>query len=100
MWGQHKITSYCICVSCESGKLGERMSLRFPYVTPVVETSKERVAKHQRPRNVDCFLKKAPPQSSNWTLNADPTRGAVNVGCGWNASARNSSPQAGIQGSG
>ena len=76
------------------------MSLRFPCVTPVVETSKERVAKHQQPKHVDCFHKKAPPQTSNRTLNADPTRGAVNVGGGCNASTRNSSPQTGIQGSG
>ena len=42
----------CICVWCESGKLGRRGSSRFPCVIPVVETS-DRVqtlefVKHQR----------------------------------------------------
>ena len=44
--------------------------------------------------------KKALPQTSDWILNADPTRGAVNVGCEVNASAWNSWTQAGVQGSG
>ena len=50
----------------------------------------------QQPKHVDCLCKRAPPHTSNRILNADPTRGAVNVGCGWNVSAWNSWPQAGV----
>ena len=39
-WDRFKITSYCICDWFESGELGGRRSLKFPCVTPVVETSK------------------------------------------------------------
>ena len=46
------------------------------------------------------FAKKAPPQTSDRILNVDPTRGAAKVGCGWNASAWNSWPKAGVEGSG
>ena len=43
-WGQSKILYSCICVWCESGKLGRRRSSRFPCVTVVVETfSSDRV---------------------------------------------------------
>ena len=42
------------------------------------------------PKHVDCFRKKTPPQTSDWILNADPTRGAAKVECGWNVSAWNS----------
>ena len=34
-WGQYKITSYCICVWCESGEIGERRSSRFKTVGAV-----------------------------------------------------------------
>ena len=37
----------------------------------------------QRPKHVDSFGKNVPPQTSDRTLNADPTGGAVNVGCWW-----------------
>ena len=40
-----------------------------------------------QPKHVDCFRKKAPPQTFNWVLNADPTRGAANVRYEWNAKA-------------
>ena len=48
----------------------------------------------------DYFCKRAPPQTSNWILNVDLTRGVVNVGCGWNASAWNLWSQTGVQGNG
>ena len=32
-WGQHKISSYCISVWCESGQLGGRRSSKFPCIT-------------------------------------------------------------------
>ena len=54
----------------------------------------------QQPKHVDCFCKRAPPQTSDQILNADSTRGVVNVGCGWNVSAWNSWLQPGVQGSG
>ena len=41
-------------------------------------------------QNVDCFCKIAPLQTSNGILNADLTRGVVNVGCGVNVFAWNS----------
>ena len=40
-WGQSKISSYCFCVWCESIESGGRGSLRFPYVTLVIETSSD-----------------------------------------------------------
>ena len=43
----------------------------------------------QQPKHVDCFRKRAPPDTSDRILNADPTRGVVNVGCGWDVSAWN-----------
>ena len=49
----------------------------------------------ERPKYIDCFRKKAPPQTSDQILNADLTRAVVNVGCVWD-----SWPQAGVQGSG
>ena len=42
----------------------------------------------QQPKHVDCF-KRAPPDTSGRILNADPTRGVVNVGYGWDVSAWN-----------
>ena len=54
----------------------------------------------QRPKHFNCFHKRAPSQTSDRILNADPTRGVANVGCGWNVSAWNSWLQAGVQGSG
>ena len=44
--------------------------------------------------------RRAPSQAFDRILNADPTRGVVNVGCGWNISAWNSWSQAGVQASG
>ena len=35
--GRSKITSYCICVWCESGEIGGRKSSRFTCVTSVAE---------------------------------------------------------------
>ena len=46
-WGQSKITSYCICVWCESGELKGKRSSGLPCVTTVGKTSYDRVAKHQ-----------------------------------------------------
>ena len=43
--------------------------------------------KTQRPKHVDCFPQKSASQTSDQILNADLTRSASNVGCGWNASA-------------
>ena len=43
-WGQSKISSSCICVWSESWELGYRSSSWFPCVTPVLETSSDRVA--------------------------------------------------------
>ena len=53
-----------------------------------------------QPKHVDCLSKKAPPQTFNWVLNADPTRGAANVRYEWNAKAWNLWLYAGVQGSG
>ena len=96
-WGQSKFTSYYINVWCESEELGGRRSLRFSCVIPVVDTSLDRVAKHQllcinsqQPKQF--FHKKTPPQTSDWISNADPTRGASKVGCGLNANAWNLRP--------
>ena len=36
MWGQPKISSYCLCVWCKSKELGGRGSTRFP--TSIVES--------------------------------------------------------------
>ena len=76
------------------------MRSRFSCVIPVVETSSEGViynsVKRQRwssstktanSQTVDCFRKKAPPQTSDQIPNADLTGSAVNVGSGWAASA-------------
>ena len=46
-WDWFKITSDCICDRWESGELGDRRKSRLPCVTSVVETSCDRVAKHQ-----------------------------------------------------
>ena len=51
----------------------------------------------QQPKHVDCFRKKSPPQTSDWIYNADTTKGATKVGCGWNASAWNLCPWAGVE---
>ena len=42
-WAQYKISCYCFCVWCESRESGGRESSRFPCVTPVMETSSDRV---------------------------------------------------------
>ena len=99
MWDWFKITFYCICDWCESGETRSRRSSRFPCVTAVVENLLRQSCKtsmtellcenSQWPKHVDFFCKRAPPQTSDWILNADPIRGAVNVGCGWNVSAWN-----------
>ena len=47
-WSWSNITSHCICVWCESGELGGRRCSRFPCVTPVVESSSDKVDKHQQ----------------------------------------------------
>ena len=54
----------------------------------------------QQPKYVNCFCKGAPPQAPDRILNADTTRGVINVKYGWNVSAWNLRPQAGVQGSG
>ena len=96
------------CVWCKSRELGDRGSSRFSFVTPVMETfSSDRVV-FRIPSNIsdgallhiDCFRKKAPPQTSDRTPNTDPTGGGVNVGCVWTAGAWNSLSQAGVQESG
>ena len=52
-WGRSKITSYCICIWCESGERGGRRSSRFSCVTPVAEIfSLDRVA-HRIPSNIN-----------------------------------------------
>ena len=38
-WRQYNILFYCFCVWCESRESGGRGSSKFPFVTPVVETS-------------------------------------------------------------
>ena len=43
----------------------------------------------RKQRTVDCFFRKAPPQTPNRIPSADPTRGSVNLGDGWTASAWN-----------
>ena len=42
-WDQYKISSYCSYIWWESRESRGRGSLRFPCVTPVVETSSDRV---------------------------------------------------------
>ena len=45
----------------------------------------DRASLRQQPTvQTQCFRKNAPPQTSNQILYTDPTRGASNVGCGWN----------------
>ena len=51
----------------------------------------------QRPKHAYCFCKRAPPHTSNWVLNLDPTRGVLNVGCGWKLITWNLWPQASVQ---
>ena len=46
--GWSNITFHCICVWCKSGELGGRRCSRFPCVTPVVESSSDKVDKHQQ----------------------------------------------------
>ena len=50
--GQYKISSYCSCVWCESIESRGRGSLRFPCVTPVVETSLHRIT-FRNPSNIN-----------------------------------------------
>ena len=89
-WGQCKFSFYCSCVWCESRKSGGKGSSRFPCVNPMVETSSHRVTFRNPSNIVDCFRRKAPPQTSNRIPNRDPTRRDVNLGYGWTASAWNS----------
>ena len=88
-----KIKSYCIGAWFESGELWGRRSSRFPCVTLrhscQTSTTEFFCQNSQRPKHVDCFRKKPPPQTSDRILYADPTRGVVNVECGWNVSAWN-----------
>ena len=51
--GSVQILSYCICVWCESGELGSRRSLRFLYVTPVVETFSSDSISFRTPSNIN-----------------------------------------------
>ena len=51
--------------------------------------------KQHRLNHLDCFHKKLHHRPRN----TDPTRGVVNVGWGWNASALESCPQTGVKGS-
>ena len=93
-WGQYKISSYCSCVWCESRESEGRGSLRFPCVTPVVETSSHRVTfrnlsninngapLQKQSTGLTCFRRKAPPQTSEWIPNTDPIRGDVILGMG------------------
>ena len=70
--------------------LGTRL-IHEPSKTKLSTSAMELLCENsERSQHVDCFRKKAPPQTSDRILNADPIRGAVNVGCGWNASAWNS----------
>ena len=103
--GQSKISSFYICVWCEAGELGGRRRSRFPCVASEVETfDSDRVA-FRIPSNINDgapqrkqpatltrrpFLQKAPSQTSDWIPNVDLTGSAVNVVCGWTASAWNS----------
>ena len=89
------------CVWCESRELGGRGSSRFSYVTPVVETSWDRVAfripsnisngallrKQQTALTIWLLPQESPTQTSGKTLNTDLTGGLVNVACGWTACA-------------
>ena len=43
----------------------------------------------QRALHIDCFRRKAAPQTYDWIPNVDQTRGDVNLGDGWIASAWN-----------
>ena len=101
-WGQSKVSSCCFFVWSESRELGGRGSSRFPCVIPVVETSSDRVTfrilsnindgapnslRKQPTLTVDCFRKKAPPQTSDQIPNADLARGTVDLACGWTTSA-------------
>ena len=99
-----QILSYCICVWCESGELGGRRSLRFPCVTPVVETfSSDRIS-FRTPSNISntaplrkqlmaltCRMlpQKSPTTDFRPDFKCGSDWGAVNVGCGWTASAWN-----------
>ena len=102
MWDQFKITSYCFCVWCESREIGGRGSSTFPCVTQVLETSTlDRATLRTLPNNnnevplqkqamvLTRWLppQKAPQQTFDQIPNADSTRCAVNVDCGWTASA-------------
>ena len=96
---------FCFCLWCKSGKLGGRMSPRFPCVTPIREsfisnllraiisywteshlesyqtfTMELFCKKNQRPKDVDNFRKKTPSQMLEWIPNAPPI-GKVLVNC-------------------
>ena len=99
-WGQFKFISYCICL------VWIRRTRRQEFKIPLCNSSGGNLLRHscqisttevlcvksQQPKQVDCFRKKTPPQTSDQILNADPTKGSAKVGCGWNASAWNSWP--------
>ena len=47
-----------------------------------ISTTEVLCGNSQQPKQVDCFRKKTPPQTSDQILNADPTKGSAKVGCG------------------
>ena len=76
-WGQSKISSYFICIWCESEELRGRKSSRFPCVTLVVETFSSDWVEFRTPSNINdgAHLRKQPtvltctlfPQKSSTT---------------------------------
>ena len=112
-WDPFKIKSYCIRDWWQlriSIRIRRQMEFKIPLCNPSggnlrwqsCQTSITELLwiNRQQPKHVHYFHKRAPPQTYHQILNVDPTSGAVNVRCGWNASAWNSLPQAVVQGSG
>ena len=111
-WGQSKNSSYCFCVWFESRELGGMGSSRFHFQyqwwKPPQRESHLNSIRHQRWSSSvktanglnTLTVKKAPAQTSDQIPNANPTRGAMNLGCGQTPSAWKWQTQAGVQGSG
>ena len=113
MWGESKTSSCCFCVWCKSRELAGRRSPRFPCATPVVESffsdfratisywAESHLESCQTSTmELSCEITNGfntltiSPKSSITDVRPDtprvpPIEGAINVGCGWTASAWN-----------
>ena len=79
--GQSKVSSYCLCIWCESRELGSRGSSRFSCVTPVVEAFSFRILANisdgvplqKQPMTLTLISRCQTFSESNWHLSLFPS---------------------------